>query len=169
MQFPVSFQSAKEAAKEDQKSTRLEVDGGERGGYVARFPWKFTGNRVSLREEAKQSGVRSNERGERRRHLKSTFEKIMATDLKTTLRYFVERVSDQLIRGGGGRKCSFECDSFRNTTKRTILRAKIEIHIVEFTSSTREESRLDGISIWLITREEIFYTEKQSILFKYVN
>ena len=47
MQFPVSFQSAKEAAKEDQKSTRLEVDGGERGGYVARFPWKFAGNRVS--------------------------------------------------------------------------------------------------------------------------
>lgn len=95
----------------------------------------------------------------------------MATDLKTTLRYFVERVSEQLIREGGGRKCSFERDSFRSTTKRTILCANIEIRIVEFASSTREKSWLDGISMWLITREDILHglwnnKEKQFTLYE---
>lgn len=66
MQFPISFQSTKEAAKEDQKSIRLDVESGERGGYVAHFPWKFTGKRESL-ARGEQNRVGSNERGKKRR------------------------------------------------------------------------------------------------------
>ena len=165
MQFPVSFQSAKETAKEDQKSTRLDVESGE---YAADTWLVSRGNSLVIashsfaRREAERSRVERGRREEARgdgRHLKSTVEKIMATDLKTTLCYFVERVSGQLIREGGGKKCSFERDSFRrSTTKRTILCANMEIHIVEFASSTREESRLDAIAMSrLITREDILH------------